>query len=349
MIDREGAIIAVNDAWIRFAQLGEALDERAFLGVNYLEVLRRSTGPDAAESPEALRGIEAVLAGDTPRFSLEYPCDIPSAQLWFLLQVTPLKHAGGGAVVAHVDITDRKLIEQRKDDFIGMASHELKTPITGIKLQTQSLGRQFARRGETAAAERLARMDGQIDKLSRLVQELLDVSRIHAGKLAIRSDAFDLRALLDETVEAIRPTAPAHRLTVTPGKPCPMVADRDRIEQVVINLLTNAVKFSPSDEAVVAEVEAVPGGAQLSMRDRGMGIDPTHHARIFDRFYQATEATEVPLPGLGMGLYISREIVALHGGRIWVESAPGRGSTFRVFLPVEPPAGAAPGDEATAR
>ncbi len=267
-----------------------------------------------------------MLAGETPRFSLEYPCDIPGARLWFLLQVTPLKHDGGGAVVAHVDITDRKRIEQRKDDFIGMASHELKTPITGMKLQTQSLQRQFARPGETASAERLARMDGQIDKLSRLVQELLDVSRIHAGKLAIRPAPFDLQGLLEETVEALRPTAPEHRLVVRGGGPVPVVADRDRIEQVLLNLLTNAVKYSPGD-----------GGVVVAVRDDGLGIDEAHQARIFERFYQASDAADVPGPGLGMGLYIASEIVKLHRGRIWVESARGRGSTFRFFLPAAPP------------
>ena len=141
VLDRAGWIIAVNVAWVNFARIGGAVDEGAFVGVNHLDVLRGAEGPDADEAPAALRGIEAVLAGETPRFSLEYPCDIPGARLWFLLQVTTLKHDGGGAVVAHVDITDRKRIEQRKDDFIGMASHELKTPITGMKLQTQSLQR----------------------------------------------------------------------------------------------------------------------------------------------------------------------------------------------------------------
>lgn len=331
VLDQRGVIVAVNDAWVRFAQEGESTAADGFVGVNYLDVLRRSAGPDAAEAPAALRGIEAVLAGETPRFSLEYPCDIPSARLWFLLQVTPLRHAGGGAVVTHIDITERKREERRKDDFIGMASHELKTPITSIKLQTQSLQRQFARRGEISSAQRLARMDGQIDKLSRLVQELLDVSRINAGKMTIRPERFDLRALLVETLDAIGPTAPGHRLEPRAGGPCPIVADRDRIEQVVINLVINAVKYSPGGSAVVAEADAVADGVVVGVRDEGLGIDVAHQARIFDRFYQATDPSDVPLPGLG--LYIAREIVALHGGKIWVESVPGRGATFRFFLP----------------
>ena len=180
-------------------------------------------------------------------------------------------------------------------------------------------------------------MDGQIDKLSRLVQELLDVSRIHAGKLAIRPAPFDLQALLEETVEELRPTAPEHRLVVRGGGPVPIVGDRDRIEQVLLNLLTNAVKYSPGGGEVAVEIEGTDGGVVVAVRDDGLGIDEAHQARIFERFYQASDAADAPGPGLGMGLYIASEIVKLHRGRLWVESARGHGSTFRFSLPAESP------------
>jgi signal transduction histidine kinase len=250
------------------------------------------------------------------------------------LQVTPLRYEGGGAVIAHIDITEQKQLEQRKDDFISMASHELKTPVTSLKMFTQLLRRQIARAGADALLPQFDKMDAQIDRLTRLIQELLDVSRIYAGKLEVRDEPFDLAELVKDTVETFQATVLEHPITLRGGASGRVRGDSDRIEQVLLNLLGNAVKYSPQHAPVEVMIDEHPTGVIVSVQDQGIGIDPRHHDRIFDRFYQVTDSAEKTFPGLGMGLYISKQILQLHHGDLWVESVKGQGAVFRFKLPL---------------
>lgn len=336
VLDHSGSIIAVNEAWDRFAQQGGVqITEGAYIGVSYLDTLRNVTGDDAEDSSLALAGIESVLARQQPSFSHEYPCAIPGlGDYWFLLQVVPLRHDGGGAVVMHLDITERKLIERRKDDFISMASHELKTPVTGLQLGAQVLERRLDRLGMADEVRLVGRLRDQIGRLGRLVDELLDVSRINVGKLEINPVPADLVALTRETAEMIALNAPDRAIEVVAPARLLVEIDRDRIAQVVINLLSNAIKYSPAGSPVGVAIEARDGDALLSVSDQGMGIDPAYQERIFDRFYQVPVGLGQTFPGLGMGLYITGEIVKRHHGRIWVESKAGEGATFRIALPL---------------
>lgn len=336
VLSQNGTIIAVNEAWDNFAAAGGVpIRQGAFIGVNYLDTLRNVGGDDAEDALRSLGGVERVLAREQRSFSLEYPCDIPGVgQYWFLLQVVPLRHADGGAVVMHLDITERKQIEQRKDDFISMASHELKTPVTGLQLGAQVLQRRLTRLGLADEAHTVERLRGQITRLNRLVEELLDVSRINIGKLAIVASPDDLASLARETVELLQLSAAGHMIALTTPDYLPTLMDRDRITQVLINLIGNAIKFSPEGSAVEVSLAAEGDKAAVRVRDYGSGISPEHQAHIFERFYQAPTAPGQNYPGLGMGLHISSEIVKRHGGRIWVESAVGEGATFRFTLPL---------------
>jgi PAS domain S-box-containing protein len=221
-----------------------------------------------------------------------------------------------------------------RDEFISIASHELKTPVTSLKVYSQMLGRQAQRKGDTATALQLGKMESQVDKLTKLIANLLDVSKIEAGKLEYVSEDFDLVALVRELAESPKAIDQTHVVTVTECGPIVICADRDRIGQVVVNLLTNAIKYSPDADRVDVDLSCDGVTATVAVRDFGIGIDPSFHDHLFDRFFQVSDPEERTFPGLGMGLYISREIARRHGGDIRVDSVKGGGSTFSLVLPV---------------
>ena len=220
-----------------------------------------------------------------------------------------------------------------RDDFISVASHELKTPITSLKMYTQMLHRQLVRAGEERQASFLAKIDAQANKLIRLVNDLLDVTRLQHGRLAYRDTLFDLNTVVREASEEAEPATEGHVIHIEGSIQRQLYGDRDRIGQVLLNLLTNAIKFSPTTEPVTVEVTEEGDWARVTVRDHGIGIDEEHQAHIFDQFYRVEDTHDQNYPGLGIGLYITHEIVTRHGGTISVTSAKGSGSTFTVALP----------------
>jgi signal transduction histidine kinase len=243
-------------------------------------------------------------------------------------------------VVIFTDITEQRAIEQRKDEFISMASHELKTPVTSIKAYTQVLRTRFKNRDDEETVRFLTRMDTQLTKLSTLISDLLDVTKMQTGKLTFREERFMLDALVKETVENVQEMTPTHRLVLESEADVPVYGDKDRIGQVVINLLTNAIKYSPHADTVVIRVSVQDGNAVVSIQDFGIGIAEAHQAKIFERFYQVTDPMEKTFPGLGIGLYISNEIIRRYNGQMEVESTKGQGSTFSFRLPLQQQGGA---------
>jgi signal transduction histidine kinase len=232
-----------------------------------------------------------------------------------------------------LDNSARKELEQRKDAFLSMASHELKTPLTALKLQTSLLHRQLAKQGIQDADPALSRMETQINKVTRLVEELLDVSKIQAGRLEYVRETVDLEALLQEITEILQQTNPSHTIVVRGTVGTSLIGDPDRLGQVFINLLSNAIKYSPDAKTVEMDLSTSPEMVTVSVRDHGLGIPREQRDKIFDRFYRVTDSKQRAIPGLGMGLYIVAEIVKRHGGTITVDSAIGKGSTFTVTLP----------------
>jgi PAS domain S-box-containing protein len=233
------------------------------------------------------------------------------------------------------DITERTELEQRKDEFIGMASHELKTPVTSIKGFTQVLQRRFQKRDDQESLRYLSIMDSQLNKLTKLISDLLDISKMQAGKLIYRKDFFDLNALTHEILENIQETTQTHQLVLEKTAHVQVFGDKDRIGQVLINVLTNAIKYSPEADKVFICISKDQGYVSVKIQDFGIGIAETHQAKIFERFYQVTEAEEKNFSGLGIGLYISHEIIKRHHGRMWVESQKGKGATFSFKLPLK--------------
>ncbi|HEX5752820.1 MAG TPA: MEDS domain-containing protein [Archangium sp.] len=263
---------------------------------------------------------------------------------------TPAMVLGQGSTEQRVDwmiqqlqrfrSAERKLERavQARDEFLSVASHDLNTPLTSLKLQVQSLTRTLAR-GDGASLTRekvssiVDRTDRQLRRLSRLVSDLLDVSRIHANKMTLELEHMELRELVDDVVDRVSGefTQMGVRLDVAPGSRVMGYWDRSRLEQVLINLLTNALKYG-AGRPVRVDLAADGGRVYLSVKDQGVGLRDEDRARIFERFERAISASEAS--GLGLGLYITREIVQAHGGDISVESRLGAGSTFTVSLPL---------------
>lgn len=223
-----------------------------------------------------------------------------------------------------------------RDEFISIAAHELKTPITSLSGQAQLIQRRLAREGgldQERTARALAMIAGQSDRLARLVGQLLDVTRLHGGKLLLERQQTDVAALVAQAAAAARSLSDRHQIAVT--CPAELTANVDplRLEQVLTNLLDNAVKYSPDGGPIDLALRLVaPDAIELSVRDRGLGIPPERRGQIFERFYQAHECGH--RAGLGLGLFISRQIVELHGGRISAEFPADGGTRFVVRLPL---------------
>jgi signal transduction histidine kinase len=214
-----------------------------------------------------------------------------------------------------------------------VAAHELKTPVAIMKGYAQAL----LRTSEEVSPRRrkmLEAVDRGANRIDGIVNDLLDVSRLLAGVLDLSSQRIDLREMVEETVDRMALNAPKHRLQVK-AQPVVVEGDRDRLEQVLANLLDNALRYSPEGGDVVVEVTVKGREAVVSVKDEGVGIPEEKQGRIFERFYRAHTKTPYDYGGMGVGLYISREIVKRHGGRMWFESREGVGSTFAFSLLLE--------------
>lgn len=223
-----------------------------------------------------------------------------------------------------------KLLNDKKDEFIGLASHELKTPLASINGYLQILARMVS---EERPKGFLEKATSQVSKLTGLVNDLLDVSKIEAGKLQLTVVPFDLCLVIADAVELVQHSTPKQRILFN-GSFCPanINGDAQRIEQVVINLLSNAVKYAPAADLIDVEMAEREGSIVVSIIDHGPGIPADKLKNIFTRFYRIDEANP-NISGLGIGLYLSHEIITRHGGEIWAESEIGKGCTFFFSLP----------------
>lgn len=227
-------------------------------------------------------------------------------------------------------------LNEYKDEFIGMASHELKTPITVIKNHLQLLGLKIS---EEELKSSVSKAINSVDKLSTLVSDLLDVSKIEGEKLQLNYSRFDVVDLISDSIQNLQITESTHQIIFNKQSESIIVnADKQRIEQVIINLLTNAIKYSPDAEKVVVKVTSENSEVMISVTDFGIGIPEELQNKVFSRFFRA-EGLSTAYSGLGIGLFISKDIVERHQGTIWVESEVDEGSTFYIKLPVNPPCG----------
>ena len=269
------------------------------------------------------------------------------------LSVSPIRDGTGriiGAAKIARDISEQKnhqaererLLREAeeaarvREEFLSVAGHEMRTPLTSLQFLLHTIQRRFESGQTEKAVEGLVRARAQLHRLAQLTEELLDVTRITAGRLTLELEEVDLAELAREVVEQQGDSAARTRTELRCEAPSPVTGlwDRSRLEQVVTNLLSNAVKFG-GGKPITVRVEADTSGATLTVRDEGIGISSADQSRIFERFERAV--SKQSYGGLGLGLWITHQIVTAHGGRIRVESHPGQGSSFRVDLPRKVP------------
>jgi two-component system phosphate regulon sensor histidine kinase PhoR len=244
-----------------------------------------------------------------------------------------------GVWVVLEDVTELRRLQQIRAEFIDNLSHELRTPLTTVSLLAETLAREAAEQGDAIPdrmRDRIGKIEVETGHIAQMVNELLDLSRIESGGAVVHLDDVDLGAIAAASAERLRLFAERQgvRLAVEAAPPLPRVrGDEARLGQVLINLLHNAVKFSPTGGDVTVRVEARDGEVVTSVEDRGVGIPRALQGRVFERFYKVDRA-RVRGGGTGLGLSIARHVVEQHGGRIWVESEEGRGSTFSFAIPI---------------
>jgi signal transduction histidine kinase len=240
-----------------------------------------------------------------------------------------------GIIANYRDITDRKRLEHQKDEFIGIASHELKTPVTSIKAYTQILTGIFEKAKDRKSVEMLNKMNGQVDRLTSLIIDLLDFTRIEGGKLKFREENYNLNDLISEITEEMQRTTRQHKIQNKLDRSVHMSGDRERTGQVLTNLLNNAIKYSPRAKKIIVSSKLEKNDVTICVQDFGIGIEESHLGKVFERFFRVSESKLNTFPGLGLGLYIAAEIVKRQGGSMSVRSKEGKGSTFCFTLPVK--------------
>jgi signal transduction histidine kinase len=233
-------------------------------------------------------------------------------------------------------------LDRLKSDFLGNVSHELRTPLAAIKGFVDNLLDGVAGPVDDKPRHYLERVRTNADRLGRMVSDLLDLTRIEAGRIELTPAVLSVADAVADVVETFRPVARTRgiELTTEVGRCPPIWADRDKVQQILGNLVANGLKFSPVGGRVTVRAAAGPGAVvRLAVEDTGHGVPPADRERVFDKFYQVGRLDGDRPAGTGLGLTIARHLVELHGGRIWVEAATPRGSVFVVLLPAAPPAG----------
>ena len=310
LVDRQGVVRLWNPAAARIIGLAEA---------------------DAVGRPA-----ETVLGGWPLEQSRErpqtFPVDGPAGELWLSLIAAEFPH---GTVYAFRDLTEERAVEQLKSDFVSTVSHELRTPLAAIYGAAMTLRREDVTLAREQEAEMLDVIAGESERLARIVNDILLASRLDSGAATFSigsADSAEIAAAVIAAAQAHRP--PDIDLVLCVPDPAPQVAaDPDGLRQVLVNLVENAVKYSPDGGRVELRVEAVDGRVRFSVGDRGLGIPASEHERIFEKFFRLDPNLSRGVGGTGLGLYICREMVRRMGGRIRLESEPGGGSTFWFELP----------------
>jgi signal transduction histidine kinase len=289
------------------------------------------------EDPAAYRAdADAIIADPEREGIFEYT--VADLRRTFQRYTAPVRDADGeliGRVWLVRDVSAERDAERMKDEFVALVSHELRTPLTSIM---GYLDLVLSEEGATLTEEQrrfLGVVSRNSQRLLRLVGDLLFLARVDAGRLSLEAEEVDLGALAADCVEAARPMAEEREveLTMTREAVPPLNVDRARLAQLLDNLVSNALKFTPAGGSANVDVRGQNGRALISVSDTGMGIAEADIERLFDRFYRTSNAARRAIPGTGLGLAIARAIAEAHGGDITVRSVEGEGTTFEVALP----------------
>jgi PAS domain S-box-containing protein len=323
----EGQITYMNNSWYKYTGSTENDDQT--------KLVRNMMKPETVEKVDKMW--KESIQNNIP-FVLEYELQDPHQEgsyRWFLGRAVPNFGENGEVkqwTGTFTDINEFKQLETQKDNFLGIASHELKTPLTSLKLYTQFIKMNLEKSGDQKNADVVKRMDSQIDRLTELINELLDVTKIQKGQMPLNESYFDFDQLADEVIEEQQMTS-RHKMVVSKSTVGTVFADRHRISQVMANLISNAIKYSPDADEVHISTSLEGDKARFCVRDFGIGIPADKQSKVFDQYYRISESKDHTFPGLGLGLYISSEIIKKTGGEISVSSIEGEGSDFCFRIP----------------
>lgn len=334
-VEAAPVVLFNHDRQLRYTWVG-----KAFAGLAPETLIGKTDAdlfpPDAAEAAMALKR-RALETGERTEGELELPGDAAvetSLPRRWELTAEPLREAGGGVIgitCAALDVTERRALERMQQEFISLVSHELRNPLASVKGYAQLMQRrgEFNERAIHSIVE-------QSDHLDRLISDLLDSSRAEAGRLELRRRRVNLVDVVNASIERVQTQTERHRIRLeSRDDELYGLWDLQRLNQVFSNLLVNAMKYSPDGGEIVVRLERQGDDAHVAIQDQGVGIEHDQLPRIFDRFYRVT-GTAPSIQGLGIGLYVAKELIEAHGGRIWAESAgPGRGTTLHVLLALD--------------
>lgn len=292
------------------------------------------------DNPQLRSLIEKILANEAAFSNHEMELDLRTiGKRSLMLNIRKLyrKNKTEMILLAIEDITQKKALEQQKDDFISIASHELKTPATHIKGLVQIIKRQSQHFNNEGFSKSLQLLSDQAERFSKLVNDLLDISRIKTGKLSLDKQSLNLNSIVHETVESFKAITKTHEIVIEGEISKPIVADLYKIYQILSNLISNAVKYSPEGKYIVITLSENKDrtAATVCVKDFGMGIPKNEQDKLFKRFSRTSIVKQQNIPGIGLGLHITSEIVKQHGGKIWFKSKEREGASFYFSLPIQ--------------
>jgi two-component system sensor histidine kinase VicK len=282
--------------------------------------------------------IEATITKGE-KFDLEFPITrMHDHQLHWLRATGKLYNSEPGRPANFsgtiLDITERKLDDIRKNDFIAMVSHELKTPLTSIKAYVQMLTMKTKQSGDAFTTDIINKASTQVNKMTNMINSFLNVSRLEAGKIHLDKKVFNIEELAKTVIEEMSVNSHGHTIYFKACKPLIVYADYEKIGHVLTNLISNAMKYSSAGKPIEIACEQMEKEVQISVKDEGVGIPSQDIGRLFERYYRVENKNAPMVSGFGIGLYLSAEIVQRHNGRIWVESDVSKGSTFYFTVPL---------------
>ncbi|MCC6628105.1 MAG: PAS domain-containing protein [Chloroflexi bacterium] len=344
IVRADGSVVTVNAAGRRLTGLSH--DDVLRPAADYLTLLRLRRLDDMPAEEDDLPWRRSLAGETVQNQELLLRGHGRSSDTIISVSSAPVYTVGGTvalAVVVARDVTEVRDLQRQKDEFLSIASHELRTPLTTLRGYTQQVLRMLQRDAldRDRAIRNLELVMRQVDRLAGLAGDLVDVSRLETGQLRVAAAPCDLVTVAGEVLDRCRAgtATPRHRLVLTADGPVVGAWDAARLEQVLANLIGNAIKYSPEGGTVEVRVWQDGASGAVSVRDEGIGIPTDKLPHLFQAFYRVEHLSDRNAPGLGLGLHIAHELVRLHGGTITAQSQPGKGSLFTVMLPLAPDAG----------
>jgi PAS domain S-box-containing protein/excisionase family DNA binding protein len=327
VLDLNGNLLTINQPGCRLLELDYA-DQ--LTGKNFISLW------EGEYRREVIKAIKAAKKGAAGRFQGYCPT-AKGTPRWWDVAITPIYDKNGKAeklLAITRDITSIKDLEQRKEDFISAASHELKTPLTSQTAFIHLLQKEVEKNKDEKYIKYVKKINDQTVKLTKLATDLVNIYKFQGGKLIIHREPFNINNTIQVITEEIQPFTNKHKIYISGKISRNVFGDEEKISQVVSNLLTNAVKYSPNSDKINVDLKENDNHAIISVQDFGIGIGDNDQKKVFERFYRVSDNSNKTFPGMGMGLYIASEIVKQHGGGIYIKSVKGKETTFSFTVPL---------------